>query len=70
MYNGKKYQAKHRANLPQQQSRHINKSSPSIARTPACPPIPLIANTSILSTTSKKRNKKKLFTESMGPQEF
>eukprot|EP00092_Neocalanus_flemingeri_P046202 GFUD01051947.1.p1 GENE.GFUD01051947.1~~GFUD01051947.1.p1 ORF type:complete len:103 (-),score=31.04 GFUD01051947.1:72-347(-) len=44
--------------------------SPSVFCTPSCPPIPLSASTSLLSTTAKKRNKKKLFTEAVGPQEL
>ena len=51
-------------------SEEPNDSSPSVASTPSCPPIPLLASTSMLSTTAKKRNKKKLFTETVGPQEL
>jgi len=37
--------------------------------TPSCPPIPLSASTSMLDTTTKRRMKK-LFTETVGPQEM
>merc|ERR1719470_279619 len=47
-----------------------SKYSPSLATTPSYPPIPLLASTSMVSTTAKKRNKKKLFTEIVGPQEL
>jgi len=45
--------------------------SPStVLCTPSCQPIPMSASTSLLSTTARKRNRKKLFTETVGPQEL
>ena len=41
-----------------------------IFMTPACRPPAFSTDSSLLTSTAKKRNKKKLFTESIGPQDF